>query len=129
MVMYTQLVLGVDLVKDVPEEVVRILKYMCGQKEDQFETLPDHPLFKCKGWSYILNYTSSYFQGNTDSKVYYHNYYGENYYSLNVRCNFKNYEDELEHFLNWLSPYVKTTDKVIGYSLHETERLPTWIKL
>lgn len=120
--MYTELVLGVELASE--PVVIDTLKLMLdGDEENKVVTI-DHPLFSTSRWSYMLLCDSFYFDGQTDSKL----VYDENSksYYLNVRCNLKNYDNEIEKFLDWLCPYIKT-EGFLGYSRYECDADPTLI--
>ena len=47
-------------------------------------------------------------------------------YFLNVRCNLKNYHEEIEKFMNWLCPYIET-EGFLGYMRYEECDNPTLI--
>ena len=47
-------------------------------------------------------------------------------WELNVRSDFKNYDNEIEHFLDWLAPHIYT-DGFLGYYRYEEEDMPTLI--
>lgn len=120
--MYTELVLGVELSSE--PTVIDTLKLMLdGDEENKVVTI-DHPLFSTSRWAYMLLCDSFYFDGQTDSKL----VYDENSksYYLNVRCNLKNYDNEIEKFLDWLCPYIKT-EGFLGYSRYECDADPTLI--
>ena len=46
--------------------------------------------------------------------------------TLNVRCDLKNYEDEIELFLKWIYNYA-TTRGFVGYMRYEEDYNPTLI--
>ncbi len=120
--MYTELNIAVELVND--SEVLDILKYMLTTSEDATKPnhIPYHPLFNTARWRYMLQSDSFYFSGQASSQLFKH----LDYYYLNVRCNLKNYEDEIEEFLNWLAPYIKDYG-FIGYMRYEEDEYPTLI--
>lgn len=35
--------------------------------------------------------------------------------TLKVSCSFRNYESELDKFLDWILPYCETSDEPLGY--------------
>ena len=120
--MYTELVLGVELISE--PVVIDTLKLMLdGDAENKVVTI-DHPLFSTSRWAYMLLCDSFYFDGQTDSKLVYDTI-SKSYY-LNVRCNLKNYDNEIEQFLDWLCPYIKT-EGFLGYSRYECDNDPTLI--
>lgn len=120
--MYTELVLGMELLPD--ETVIKKLKFMLDDSKEDVKI--DNPLFTNNTrWEYMLVSDSYYFDGQTDSKLYYDNNLYEKYF-LNVRCNFKNYDHEIKLFLEWLCPYIKT-DGFLGYMRYEEWNAPSLI--
>ncbi len=120
--MYTELVLGIELM-DEPV-VIDALMVMLDNRVVAKDVAIDHPFFHTALWSCMLLCDSYYFDGKTDSKLV-HDEINKSYY-LNVRCNFINYDNEIELFLDWLCPYIKT-DGFLGYSRHEECDDPTLI--
>ena len=119
--MYTDLVMGVEISAD--PKVIQKLRYMLDNSEPDINI--NHKLFTDKTrWKFMLHCDSYYFDGQTDSKLIYDECV-ENYY-LNVRCNLKNYDNEIELFLNWLCPYIKT-EGFLGYMRYEEDYNPTLI--
>lgn len=120
---YTELVLGVRLKRN--KKVFDILKFMLFEKGIEDIKIPDHDLFKVSDrWKYMLKCGSAYFGGRPDSKLVWDN--DLETYCLNVRCNFKNYNNEIELFLDWLRPYIWTTG-FIGYYKFEYDDYPVLI--
>ena len=122
--MYTELVLAAKIKNDA--EAIDILNYMLGNTEIE-PKLPQHALFKTERWTFMLRTESAYFDGITHSElrreVYYDN---ETVYFLTVRTNLKNYGSEIEHFLDWLNPYIETRG-FLGYTRYEECADPTLI--
>ena len=116
--MYTELVLGVDLKRDTPEIVIRTLKKMLSMKDEEEIELPDHELFKLSTgrWTFMLRCDSYYFAGTTNSEM--HCDHITKRHELSVRCNLKNYEREIELFLDWIKPYVEDRG-FAGYKRYE----------
>ena len=132
--MYTELVCAFELEKNVPKQVIRTLYYMTGQeKEDILEQYgtPEHELFSSNRWRYMLQGDSYYFDGETHSNIKKDSLYPDNpMYYLTVRCNFKNYDNEIDKFIDWLKPYIAydytgQTRKFIGYQRYEENEEPT----
>ena len=123
--MYTELVLGINLKEDVPNEVVDILTYMLESDQESLEpTLPDHNLFRSDRWKFMLRCDSYYFAGFTHSEMYYDDIGKQ--WEINIRCNLKNYDNEIEKFINWISPYVESRGYA-GYMRYEECSKPTEI--
>lgn len=122
--MYTELNIGVAFKKDTPNNVINILKYMLSEDETVQYELPDHPLFRTARWSIMLVCDSYYFDGQTDSSLRYDDI-SEQYY-LNVRCNLKDYDDEIKKFMDFIQPYLDTRG-FLGYTRYEEDDDPTLI--
>ena len=122
--MYTELNIGVEIKNN--SKVIQKLKFMLGDSDEDVEII--HPLFEnTDRWCFMLNSDSYYFDGQTDSKLFRDDLYeNKPMYFLNVRCNLKNYCDEIKLFLDWLCPYIKT-EGFLGYTRYEEEYNPTLI--
>lgn len=121
--MYTELVLGIEIEDN--DKIIQTLRYMLGETE--YQPVDDHELFKTDRWDYMLKCDSYYFNGQTDSKLYMDDLYEDNpKFYLNVRCNLKNYNNEINKFLDWLNPYIKTFG-FLGYLRYEENENPTLI--
>lgn len=118
--MYTELVMATQI-KDVPE-VVEVLKYMAGQIQEK-PTLPDHPLFKTDGWTALFRCSSHYFVPLSVVRFEFDDIAES--WSLISCASLKNYGGEIEHFIDWIKPYVEDGDQMIGYSRYEETREPT----
>jgi hypothetical protein len=123
--MYTELVLSTQI-KDDPA-VVEIIKFMGGDGQvtpnPTFE-LPDHPFFKADRWKHMLRSASYYFTPMTAFRFERDDIAKS--WSLIVRCDLKNYDDEIEKFIDWLSPHLDDHHgQMIGYSRYEESREPT----
>lgn len=120
--MYTELHYNVELVRDVPEEVIEVLTHMVSGRSKIVKGL-EHPFFSCARWDWMLNSDSYYFNSDTISTLRY-DAIGECWY-LNIKCNFKNYTGELKEFLAWIDPYVQAqTGEFLGFSRYEEENEP-----
>ena len=119
--MYTELNIGVQIIGD--SNVIQKLNYMLDETVQ--DVVIDHPLFKTNRWRHMLLSDSYYFDGQTDSKLIY-DPIGNGAYYLNVRCNLKDYDGEIKHFLNWLCPYI-ATEGFLGYTRYEEDYVPTLI--
>ena len=123
--MYTELVLGVNLRSDTPENIINILNYMLSGISDSTKPeITDHPLFSTERWPIMLVCDSYYFDGRTDSSM--ERDTVSKRYELNVRTNFKNYNNEVDLFLDFIRPYLYT-DGFLGYMRYEDDDDPTLI--
>lgn len=131
--MYTELVVAFEMYGDTPTDVIKILQYMMGdipESEIRDIELPDHPLFQTARWRFMLRCDSAYFSGKTHSELSYE--FGS--WIVNIRCNFKNYDDEIDKFIDWITPYIDRIDPetddgkmFIGYHRYEECSEPTLI--
>lgn len=121
--MYTELFIS-TMVRDEPE-VVQILKYMLTDVGLP-PKLPDHPLFTCDRWSYMLRCSSHYFVPRSTHLFERDNIAKE--WVLITRSDLKAYSGEIEKFVGWLRPYLACSpDTMIGYSRYAGFREPTII--
>jgi hypothetical protein len=129
--MYTELVMAIELKNDTPHDVLSIVNYMCEGDEEIINDveIPDHALFKTSRWDFMLRSDSYYFDGTTNSFLNVDYLYPDKpSYYLNIRCNLKNYDDEIEKFIDWITLYSDTKG-FIGYKRYETEEEPTLINI
>jgi hypothetical protein len=123
---YTQLYINIDVIGDIPEDVkyalyaifdskTRIERYNNnpyvklteGYKEAEKivdPKLPNHSFFKTSRWDSIASCTSYYHGGTPVSKIVYDDISKE--YKITSSANFKNYENEIDKFFDWMSPYI-----------------------
>jgi len=133
--MYTEFHFNVELSKTVPDFVINLLNFMIEgdftkQKETLKKELEDRcvwaNLFNTDRWATMLRTDSGYFGADTHSTLRFdetaHKYY------LCVRCNVKNYDNEIGEFIDWIMPYVdKYNDEFLGFYRYEEDREPTLI--
>ena len=124
--MYTELHYNTELKTDVPESVISVLRYMLGQTEEEPET-PVHELFSdASRLESMLQSDSYYFDADTHSTLRYDDI-SKSYY-LCIRCNLKNYHDEISLFCDWIRPYInKTEGEFLGFSRYEESETPELI--
>ena len=123
--MYTELHYNVELRKDVPAQVIAALEYMLDHCKP--EARCDHPLFKTDRWSVMLSMDSCYFAAETHSTLRFDDI-SDQYY-LCVRSNLKNYDSEIEKFIDWMDPYVDAFDgDFLGFHRYEESEDPVIIR-
>lgn len=126
--MYTALHFSAELKKDTPEMVVDVLNKMVNGKlpfEDPKE-LPDHEFFKCDRWCFLFTMDSYYFSADTHCSFRFDEIAGA--WFLTVTSNIKNYDGEIQKFIDWIMPYVaESTNDFLGYYRYEENREPTLI--
>jgi len=118
--MYTELVI-VARIKDDPV-VVNVIKHMLKEETKGDLVIPNHPLFRSDRWEFMLRCDSYYFVPRGVSLFEYDDI--GKYWVLINRSDFKNYDDEVSKFINWITPYVHG-DEMFAYSRYEEAREPT----
>jgi len=122
--MYTELNCAFALSKNTPQQIVDLLLYMTGQSSTEPATLPPHPLFGDTRWDSMLRGASAYFDGDSHSTVRLDEFSGK--HRVTIRCNFKNYDDEIRRFIDWITPHIDSLPgDFIGYTRYEDTELPT----
>lgn len=118
--MYTELVMNVGL-KDIDADTARLLRAMI-EHNGLLDDLPkpDHPLFSTPRWAFMLNSGSFYFVPFGASK-FVESFPGTQH--ISIRTDFKNYDDEINLFADWIAPYVE--DEFAGYKRYEEDDHPT----
>jgi hypothetical protein len=117
--MYTELVMNFELKNSTSKEVVDILSFLFNDSERP-DILPDHEFFKCDTWDFIGNGCSHYFTPFSLSR-----FKGGH---ISTRSDLKNYDREIEKFIDWVMPYIKACEgDFLGYSRYEEDREPTLI--
>lgn len=124
---YTELNIAVKL--KLTDNIRKILEYMTGGRADTDFTVPTHPLFESPRWEFMLMCDSFYFDHTANSSLVNKKPWEEEddmERIINVRCDLKNYSDEIENFLDWIYQYSKTRG-FIGYMRYEYDEDPTLI--
>lgn len=101
--MYTELRVNCALKYETPMQVVRVLQYLADgdtMNPPTFE-LPAHQFFECQRWTGVMRMSSAYFDAPSSAVVRWHGLWRV----LSV-ANIKNYDGEIEHFIDWLRPHV-----------------------
>jgi len=119
--MYTELIFKARLIDDAPEEVVNIVNFLfSGKLAPKHLPTPDHKFFNCPRWTQVGN-SSSFYHIPIASSVVYDNY-------IFSRSDLKNYDNEIELFLDWINPYLDNfTGDCIGWTWYEEDMAPTLI--
>lgn len=127
--MYTEFHFNSALKEDVPDSVIELLWAMLGERVsktvlDKYK--PTHPLFKTDRWWSMLRSDSYYFHADTHSTLRYDKI--ANQYFLCIRCNLKNYDNEIAKFLDWIMPYIdKEPGSFLGFYRYEEFNEPQLI--
>ena len=124
--MYTEIHYNAELKKDVPDEVIAVLKYMMDSDRLVPPPLPDHPLFETDRWVIMFQCDSYYFSADTHSTLRFDDI--SKSYFLCIRSNLKNYDNEIEKFIDWISPYLdEWREDYLGHYRYEESTIPTLI--
>lgn len=99
--MYTELIFGASIKKNTPNEVIEALKYMLGEIEDKPKNFP-LPDGRCE---WLFQGTSFYFGINEPINKMWFDEIDECWH-ISTRSNIKNYENEIETFLEWVKPHI-----------------------
>jgi len=117
--MHTELVIKADTKTDLPPIVDSVLQHLFNGANEP-DALPDHAFFSCYRWSMVGRCSSYYHVPWADSK------YSEGY--IFSRSDLKNYDDEIELFIDWIKPYLdQMQGDCIGWSWYEESETPTLI--
>ncbi|RDY88651.1 hypothetical protein [Bacillus amyloliquefaciens] len=126
--MYTELVCAFELIEETPNCIIETLEYMTGQRDEHPNELPWHKLFlEGNRWRFMLQSDSCYFDGKTHSEIVRDTLVDTHY--ATIRCNLKNYNNEIEHFIEWISPFIYKSHEnyFIGYKRYEEDKEPELI--
>lgn len=116
--MYTELLLKTSIKRDLPEIVAETLNFLFNDREKELAQLPDHKFFTLPRWEMIGSCSSYYHIPWSESK------YAENY--LFSRSDLKNYDGEIEAFIDWIMPYIdEIQGQCIGWQWYEEDDIPT----
>lgn len=120
--MFTELTLNCELRRDVPDFVINTIKYMLDIIKEPQEGYP----FTSGRFPIILLGSSAYFL-DTNPTIFKFDEL-DNIWLLSTRSNIKNYNNEIETFIEWLKPYVKAgvgSHDLYASVLFETNKTPT----
>lgn len=127
--MYTECYINCRLIRDLPKEVIDILKYLFDNDDDKLEEpaiLPEHKFFKTTRWEAVGHGHSFYHIPFPTSKLLFME--ADKRYYLTSRFDLKNYEGEIELLFDWIMPYMDNYDgEFIGYSRYEEDNEPVLI--
>lgn len=120
--MYTEIFVNVDLKPETPEEVLAVLRAMCGDENQA-------PLDGKPGrWRMLFGNGSYYTPLTSCAKLTYDKIAG--HWSLLGKGDIKNYEREIEAFFAWLAPHIDAEPgDFIGYTRYEEATLPELVLL
>lgn len=124
--MYTELNVSMNLKLD--ENTLEVLRVMVGEREMGADIkLPDAPLFRAdvQLWRFMFMCYSFYFDHTASSSLVNRMSWADEDSTervLNVRCDLKNYNDEIENFLDWIYQYSETRGIYRVYAVRRGRR-------
>jgi hypothetical protein len=127
--MYTEFVFGCSLKEDTPSPIIDILKVMFGIKKELpygFYDTHDYSYPNTRGRAIPFGASHYFGTSNPHSKM--ERDYLDKQWLIYIRCNIKNYEHEIEQFINWIMPFVEDGSggrDFLGYVLYEADDSPT----
>jgi hypothetical protein len=119
--MFTEIYVNVDLKASTPDDVITVLKAMCGKldedsERDALKDLPDR-------WGQLFS-DGSYYTPRTHCKFLEQDTISKQW-ALLGKGDIKNYEAEIQKFFKWISPWVAGDEgDFIGYSRYEENQQP-----
>ena len=122
--MYTKISVDLKFKDNLPLEVVEALKVMVGAVDTNLYSItdfPTHDLFKSTRWRFMLRCSSYYHTPFSLTKLHYDDI--SKHYYLVSSSDFKNYDNEVALFFDFVKEYVE--DGFLGYSLYEEDEFPT----
>ena len=107
--MYTDFALKFSIDKSHAdyEHILSILAHIAGIDNRTPAAMPDHPFFRASRWDMMARSGRSFI----DNRDYL------NSVDIMLIGDFKNYEGEIDLFIDWISPYIY--DCLTGYSHYE----------
>lgn len=126
--LYTELIFGASIKADnLPEEVLNVLKFLFGESEQMPVKLSNHEFFKCSRWDLITSCSSYYFAvRNTHRNISYDKI--SNTWNCSSRANLKNYDNEIDKFLDWIKPWIEQgsgINNMYAIVIYEESETPT----
>ena len=117
--MYTEIYVNVDLKEDTPKTIIATLQTICNGYTPEGVPSRAGNLFQDRSY-YTPRTCVSHLTYDEISKQ----------WSLLGKGDLKNYEDEIEHFFNWIMPWVEGwPGDFIGYHRYEEAQKPTLVFL
>lgn len=122
--MYTELVFNAELAEATPKEIIIGLGAI---REGNFEPLgeTENPFFKKPRWRSVFCCCSFYF--TAFSVFHFEKDDISNTWWIGIKSSLKNYDGEIEAFLDWIKPHLAKNYMVLGYYIYEEDGEPTII--
>ena len=126
--MYTELILGCSLSKDTPKILINSLDYVINHPEDDFPSEEIKNFVIDYDLMYLCHSASYYFGVSTPVCMMKYDEISKEWI-VSIRSNIKNYEDQIERFLNYIFDYISHGSgyeyNIYAYVQYEEDALPT----
>jgi hypothetical protein len=133
---YTRFSFKAKLKKDTPTDVIAFLKKVIvdgdiGMGDACMYSVHEvpkpeisHPFFDCPRWHCLLTMNNGEPISSKFSE-------SNGVWTLGIESDFKHYNDEIDNFINWISPYIPghSTKKYVGWYMGEWTHDPTHIHI
>jgi hypothetical protein len=123
--MYTEFHFNAEIKQGTPQNIINILEYLVGLSDLKPIDLPEHNFFSCERWDRVANSDSFNFSAKCSSALIFEKIGPTTY--LNIKSNLKNYDDEIQNFVDWIDPYVYEYETFLGFYRYEESEEPTLI--
>ena len=97
--MYTELIFGAELKESTSNDIIESLRYFIGESDVI-------PSFRLSGGRRLCR-GSYYFGVNRPVNKMWFDDISKTYH-VSIRCNLKNYQGEIQEFLEWIEPYIES---------------------
>lgn len=117
--MYTELIFGAKLKKDTPHNIVKTLRYMIGDLEKPDNLAFDVGRNPLGGGSYYFPVSGPV------GEIWLDDIDGQ--WHISSRSNIKNYDNEIDKFLEWIKPYIDGGSgrrKIYAITIYEEDEMP-----
>lgn len=126
--MYTELILGCRLSKDAPKILTDSLDYVINGKEDDLVSEEVKDFVVKYDLGYLCHSASYYFGQCLPTSLFCYDKISKQWV-LSIRSNLKNYEGQIENFLDYISEYVTKgsgyENEIYAYVQYEEDAFPT----
>jgi hypothetical protein len=133
--MYTLFYCNVALKPETPSEMIDALKVLAQIDDSRMEKIkafkwPDHEFFSCERFTMLFTCSSAYFSDNEQGVCSLRqetknpcDYWGnDNVWVLKVKNSLKNYDGEIQKFVDWIKPWLY---EGVIFSEYEEFKWPT----
>lgn len=120
---YTELKFDAKLLRSTPIEIILLLESLINLQDSSIPdaSFIDHEFFDCTSWYKI--FLPSQFLETQENTLDFQN----GRYIISIHSEFKNYDQEIEKFVDWIKPYVigRKKKQYVGYFRNENSNNKT----